>query len=292
MWTIWAARIFEIMVSIDEATAWSIIRESRRTAPATEWSQTGAVAIAPDGQWSTSDAVSPAAAMLFDTLLPVACSKPNYVIAQIGQSLDGRIATWNGHSHYVTSPASRVHLHRLRALVDAVVVGASTATIDNPRLTVRHVAGDNPIRVVLDPNGRVPHDRAVFADGGAPAWHAVCSAASAAPGTIPVLLSDTEPGDVIRQLVHVLSARGLRRILVEGGGVTISHFLETGCVDRLHVVVAPILLGSGRPALALPQIDTLDAALRPACRQYALGPDRLYDLDLHQSAQSTPRGAL
>ncbi len=277
------------MVSIDEATAWRIIRESRHTPPSSGWLRMGALTIGPDGQWSTSAVVSPAAAMLFDTLLPVACSKPDYVIAQIGQSLDGRIATWNGDSRYVTGSTSRVHLHRLRALVDAVVVGAATAALDNPKLTVRNVAGDNPVRVVLDPNGRVPHDRDVFTDGAAPSLHAVCSPERAAHGAIPVRLTDTEPHHVIRQLVGALTARGLRRILVEGGGVTISHFLEAGCVDRLHIVVAPILLGSGRPALSLPQIGTLEAALRPACRQHALGTDRLYDLNLRRSSQATVR---
>ena len=72
-------------------------------------------------------------------------------VGQIGQSLDGRIATPTGHSHYINGPAGLDHLHRLRALVDAVLVGVGTAIADDPQLTVRRVAGPNPARVVLDP---------------------------------------------------------------------------------------------------------------------------------------------
>ena len=77
-----------------------------------------------------------------------------FVVGQIGQSLDGRVATAGGHSHYINGPAGLAHLHRLRAIVDAVVVGVGTALADDPQLTVRHVAGRNPARVVIDPGAR------------------------------------------------------------------------------------------------------------------------------------------
>ena len=75
------------------------------------------------------------------------------VVGQIGQSIDGRIATVTGHSHYINGPAGLAHLHRLRALVDAVVVGVGTALADDPQLTVRRVTGPQPARVVIDPAG-------------------------------------------------------------------------------------------------------------------------------------------
>src|SRR5947207_8493890 len=80
------------------------------------------------------------------------------VIAQTGQSLDGRIATPTGHSHYINGAEARAHLHRLRALVDVVVVGVGTVLADDPQLTVRLVSGPCPARVVLDPNGRASAD--------------------------------------------------------------------------------------------------------------------------------------
>jgi len=77
------------------------------------------------------------------------------IVGQIGQSLDGRIATESGHSKYINGPGGLVHLHRLRALMDAVVVGVGTAIADDPQLTVRRVAGPQPARVVVDPKGRL-----------------------------------------------------------------------------------------------------------------------------------------
>src|ERR1700745_1197533 len=88
------------------------------------------------------------------------------VVGQIGQSIDGRIATVTGHSKYINGPAGLAHLHRLRALVDAVRVGIGTAVADDPQLTVRRVAGPSPARIVLDPRGRLPPDARVLAPDG------------------------------------------------------------------------------------------------------------------------------
>jgi riboflavin biosynthesis pyrimidine reductase len=83
-----------------------------------------------------------------------------------------------------------------------------------------------------------------------------------------------------RVVVQALRDLGYRRILVEGGGITISRFLQVGALDRLHVTVAPLLIGSGRPALTLHPILSLQQALRPPCRHFRLGDDILFDLDL------------
>src|SRR5947209_20385596 len=88
------------------------------------------------------------------------------VVGQIGQSLDGRIATAAGHSRYINGPAGLTHLHRLRSLVDAVLVGVGTALADDPQLTVRHVEGPHPARIVLDPKGRLAACAKVFSRDG------------------------------------------------------------------------------------------------------------------------------
>ena len=88
------------------------------------------------------------------------------MVGQFGQSIDGRIATPTGHSHYINGQAGLAHLHRLRALVDAVVIGVGTAIADDPQLTVRRVAGPSPARVVIDPNGRLPSTARVLAADG------------------------------------------------------------------------------------------------------------------------------
>src|SRR6516165_7264301 len=78
------------------------------------------------------------------------------LVGQCGQSIDARIATSTGHSHYINGEAGLAHLHRLRSLVDAVVIGVGTAIADDPLLTVRRVEGPNPARVIVDPTGRLP----------------------------------------------------------------------------------------------------------------------------------------
>ncbi|MDF3919145.1 RibD family protein [Salinicola sp. LHM] len=238
------------------------------------------------GDWRCSHEVDEEAAQLLSIWLPwcmADITRGPRVIAQIGQSLDGRIATASGASHYVTGTQSLVHLHRLRALVDAVVVGAGTVDADDPQLTVRHVEGDSPLRVVLDPRGRVPADRGVFRQPAAPTWHLVGEGVAGHGGADHVSVKPVTPGPAgidPAQVISLLAEHGHRRILIEGGGLTISRFLEADCLDRMHSVVAPMLIGSGRPALTLPEIETLDGALRPACRHFCLGQDMLFDLDL------------
>src|SRR5258707_9646493 len=105
------------------------------------------------------------------------------VVGQIGQSLDGRAATSTGHSHYINGAEGLDHLHRLRALMDAVVVGVGTALADDPLLTVRRVSGPHPARVIIDPNGRLPAAARAFRDDGVRRLVITASGASAQPPT-------------------------------------------------------------------------------------------------------------
>lgn len=213
------------------------------------------------------------------------------VIGQIGQSLDGCVATMNGHSHYINGPAGLAHLHRLRALVDAVVIGVGTALADDPQLTVRRVIGPQPARVVLDPTGRLPAAAKIFARDG------VRRLVIAAEGTRPQLPPEIEivrlPASQRRiaadEILAALAERGLRRILIEGGAETVSRFLAAGCLDRLHVVVAPIIIGTGRPSFILPPIARVDEALRAPMHVHRLDDEVLFDCDL--SAQRKPIGS-
>ena len=197
------------------------------------------------------------------------------VIAQLGQSLDGRIATPAGHSHYVTGEADRAHLHRLRALCDAVLVGAGTVLADDPRLTVRAVEGPHPTRVVVLSRGHLPPRRHLFADGVAPTWAVTGPTAVAPPVDRHFPLSAPSPAAIL----DCLSAAGIRRLLVEGGAQTVSAWLAAGLVDSLYLSVAPIVIGSGPIGLNLPAIEHMDEALRPAVEPFDLGADRLYRLD-------------
>ena len=252
---------------LDEDAAWALVRAAPAGAPDEGGTRRVRLPADPEvwldvhatGGWEASAAPSDAARELLDLYVPLTLA-PDLVIGQLGQSLDGRIATESGDSHYVTGPADIRRLHRLRALVDAVVVGAGTVALDDPRLTVREVEGENPVRVILDPDDRLGPDRRVFSDGAADT----------------LVVREPDPAAVLA----ALRARGLRRVLVEGGGVTVSRFLQASLLDRLHVTVAPLLIGSGRPALTLPPIASLSEALRPRCRHVRLGDDLLFDLDL------------
>jgi riboflavin-specific deaminase-like protein len=199
------------------------------------------------------------------------------VIGQFGQSLDGRVATPTGKSRYIGGPESIRHLHRLRALVDAVVVGVGTVVADDPQLSVREVPGPCPARVVIDPNFRLPACARMLGDGQSAIYAVQAEDRPRPDGITPILAPKT--GDIIApaDIVTALRAAGFKRILVEGGSATLSQFLAAGTLDRLHVSVAPIILGSGPVGLSLPPIDELDEAKRPATLTYGLGADVLFD---------------
>lgn len=285
---------------LDAAAAWSLVRaladhvsQGAEGATRVQDASGNRLVFDDEGGWSTQPPPAPDARVILDLYLPLA-ALPDYVVAQIGQSLDGRVATESGRSHYVTGPDDIVRLHRVRALVDAVVVGAGTAVSDTPQLTVRRARGSNPARVVLDPKGRVPPEGPLFTDADAPTlWVREGNPGTDLPDHVEVIAppEPTSAGHVPpRALLALLRERGYRRILVEGGGVTVSRFLEAGALDRLHVTVAPMIIGSGRQGLSLPVIDELEAALRPACRHFALGVDILFDLDL-RAGSAGPSGS-
>jgi diaminohydroxyphosphoribosylaminopyrimidine deaminase/5-amino-6-(5-phosphoribosylamino)uracil reductase len=212
------------------------------------------------------------------------------VVGQIGQSLDGRIATETGHSKYINGPAGLDHLHRLRSLVDAVVIGVGTALADDPLLTVRRVAGPHPARVVLDPNGRLPASAKVFTGDGIRRLLVTAEGTQCAlPSDVEILALPAVGGRIAPPaILAALAARGLRRVLIEGGADTVSRFLTAGCLDRLHVMIAPIILGAGRASFILPPIERADQALRMPIRAHQLDDEVLFDCDL--SSQRVPIG--
>jgi diaminohydroxyphosphoribosylaminopyrimidine deaminase/5-amino-6-(5-phosphoribosylamino)uracil reductase len=211
------------------------------------------------------------------------------VVAQIGQSLDGRIATITGDSHYINQPAGLAHLHRLRAVVDAVIVGIGTALSDDPQLTVRRVVGPHPARVVLDPRGRLSACARLLNGDGARRVVVTSQGTPCALSDVEVLSLPAADGHIAPAAILAgLAGLGLRRVLVEGGADTISRFLAARCLDRLHVVVAPVILGAGRPSINLDPIDRMDKALRPPMHVHWLDGEVLFDCDL--SSQRVPVG--
>ncbi|WP_375191782.1 RibD family protein [Marinobacter sp.] len=280
---------------LDIDTAWELVLSAvdRNNVtlpfPGTE---TPAVRINGQGSWKLVQPATREAQSLLSVFLPLCRPLPDNaqlnVIGQLGQSLDGRIATVTGRSRFINGDDGITHLHRIRAVSDAVIVGAGTALTDNPRLTVRRTHGRNPVRVVIDRHRRVPDSHHLFTDGEAPTLRLISGTyskpahAEVPPGVteVPCLgrPGDDAPADPAH-ILEVLADYGLRKIFVEGGGVTVSAFLNAGLLNRLHVMVAPMIIGSGRPAFSLPEIDLLDDALRPRAQLVNLGSDMLFDLD-------------
>ena len=204
------------------------------------------------------------------------------VVGQVGQSLDGRVATATGHSKYINCPAGIEHLHRLRALVDIVVVGVGTALADDPQLTVRQVAGPQPARAVIDPRGRLGADAKLFADDGVRRLFITTDGSRATPPPgVEVITLPAEDGNIAPSaIVASLAAAGMRRILIEGGADTVSRFIAARCLDRLHVNVAPVMLGAGGPGIDLPPLERADQAHRMPVRVHKIEDDVLFDCDL------------
>ncbi len=213
-------------------------------------------------------------------ILSAPANRP-FVVAQLGQSLDGRIATPTGESRWINKQAALVRVHRVRAAVDAVVVGIGTVVADDPMLNVRHVEGRNPARVVIDPNGRLPADARLLADDGCRRV-VVRSRAVAVPKGVEVVEVAAGPDGLDPvAVVAALDRAGLSKLLIEGGATTVSRFVDARAVDRLHVLVAPVILGSGKPGLSLKPIARLAEALRPSAAIHVLDDgDVLFDCDL------------
>jgi len=182
-----------------------------------------------------------------------------FVTLKFAQTLDGRIATATGDARWISGAESRRFAHHLRAVHDAVLVGAGTVAADDPELTVRSVRGRNPLRVVADSGLRLPLQAKVFQDqhraktlvaatcGREPAKET--QLAKMGVEVLPVAANGqgrVDLGDLFRQL----GSRNVSSVLVEGGSWTITSVLRERLADRIVIIVAPKILGKGIDAVA------------------------------------------
>jgi len=198
-----------------------------------------------------------------------ASSRP-VVTLSYAQTLDGRLATSTGSSQWISSPESLRYSHEMRVKHDAIMVGAGTVCKDDPRLTVRLVAGQNPLRVVVDSTLRTPLTAAVLTEEAAPGTVlAVTKRAPAAKrdkvralgATVLCLPADSGGRVNLVALLAVLHELGIGSLLVEGGSEIITALLRARLVDRLVVCVAPKILGAGIEAVGELDIRELTRSL-------------------------------
>ena len=186
----------------------------------------------------------------------VTTGKP-WVIAKAAASLDGKIATCTNESQWITGPAARAWVHRLRHRVDAILVGVGTVLADDPQLTTRlpRGRGKDPIRIILDSRLRLPLTAQVLhLHSPAPTWIACTEAASSekrqalqALGAACLALPERHGRVDLEALLELLGQRRVQSLLVEGGAAVHGAFLEAGLIDKLHLFLAPKLIG-GRQA--------------------------------------------
>jgi diaminohydroxyphosphoribosylaminopyrimidine deaminase/5-amino-6-(5-phosphoribosylamino)uracil reductase len=192
------------------------------------------------------------------------------VTLKLATSLDGRIATASGESRWITGPEARHAAHILRAAHDAVLVGVDTALADDPELTVRldNFKGRQPTRVVLDSRQRLPLAAKLVQTARAVPTCVVTTTepdpALVEAGVTVIQVKAVGDGrPELEATIAALAARGLNRILVEGGGQVASSFLRCGLVEKIEWFRAPMLLGGeGRPAVGALALSALADAPR------------------------------
>ncbi len=197
-----------------------------------------------------------------------------FVTLKAAVTLDGKIATRTGDSKWITGEEARTETHRMRDESDAILVGVGTVLTDDPKLTVRHIEGRDPIRVVLDTSLRTPHTAAILDPGrtssaGTLIFHAPDADTSrrealTGPGVELIPVSSHARGVDLNEVLRVLGERDVVRLLVEGGSHVHGAFLDLGLADRAAIFIAPRILADpdAIPFAAGSGVDSIELAWR------------------------------
>lgn len=190
-----------------------------------------------------------------------------FIILKAAQTLDSMIADTTGHPKWITSEQSRKFVHTMRSQVDAILIGAKTAVVDNPRLTVRHIEGEDPYRIILQDRSDLPADLHLFKDNDD---NKTIVAAPENRGetrdhkqnAIFWSVDAYEDGTLnLTSLLIKAANQQISSILVEGGSLVFTSFLKRKLVDKMYIAIAPKILGAGVHAFRELGIDNLDHAI-------------------------------
>ena len=197
---------------------------------------------------------------ILNILMPILRKNKKLVIAQIGQSIDGRIALNNGNSHYINNPKSIIYLHCLRSISDAIIVGSNTIKKDDPLLTTRKIKGTNPKRIIIDGSLSLNNKYKIFNDGNQNIIFTKSNKNIRLNNSTIIRLKEK---NFTKNFITQIKKLKYKNILVEGGSKTISELINNKYIDILQFMIAPILIGSGINSLNLKEISNLNKAIRP-----------------------------
>ena len=215
---------------------------------------------------------------ILNILLPILRKNKKLVIAQIGQSIDGRIALNNGNSHYINNPKSIIYLHCLRSISDAIIVGSNTIKKDDPLLTTRKIKGTNPKRIIIDGSLSLNNKYKIFNDGNENIIFTKSNKNIILNNSTIIRLKEK---NFTKNLITQIKKLKYKNILVEGGSKTISELINNKYIDILQFMIAPILIGSGINSLNLKEISNLNKAIRPKHNFNELENDIIVNLFLN-----------
>lgn len=214
-------------------------------------------------QLAFNSRVSKKVKKIFELYLPYIIVNKNvevpFSFVHIAQTIDGKIATPTGKSKWIGNKENLVHAHRTRALVDGILVGANTFKLDKPRLDVRHVNGENPIKIIVS-NSKLELD--CLSLGKTYLFSKNEMVYDNLPAETELIHIDQQE-DLIDTtvLLKTLKQKGIHSLLIEGGSQTIRKFIEDKSLDRIEFHIAPLLFGSGKNGIDLGEIDTIEEAI-------------------------------
>lgn len=211
-----------------------------------------------------------------------------YVILKVAQSINGSIATTYGQSQWITCPTSRICSHKLRSVVDGVIIGNKTAMTDDPSLTVRAVEGVNPKRIIFDTNLTTPLSIKLFQDSFRENTIICCNNEASkirkaetlrlvGVNVLPIMKKDENNFlDIESTLLSLSNKHSISSVMVEGGSSIFSSFMKTNFVDEMHIFIAPMIIGNGLNAFGHFTTNSLNNANRFSLKEHSR-----YDDDLH-----------
>ncbi len=213
-----------------------------------------------------------------EIIIPLLTKNDNFLIGQIGQSLDGKIALNNGNSHYINEKESILYLHCLRAVCDGVLVGVNTVIKDNPLLTTRKIKGSSPVRLIIDPSLKLSNKYKIFKDNN---QNIIFTNSNKQKKINNTLIVKFPKKNFTNNIFKYLKKTSFKNILVEGGPTTLSNFIEMKLLNYMQFIISPTLIGSGIDSLKLKPITNLKNAIRVENTISKLGKEIVMTLNLN-----------